>query len=1110
MPSFPRSLRVSSLAFAFLCLPLGSASAADPFEDQVLPFLKTYCVQCHNPKKASAELDLSRYATAAKAVEDFRQWEHVLSFVKKEEMPPAKAKQPTPELRAQILKAVEEMLTKEARKIAGDPGVVPPRRLTNAEFDYSIHDLTGVDIRPTASFPVDPASGEGFTNTGEALTMSPALFKKVYAAAQHVAEHALLTTEGLRFAPYPVVAFADRQKYYEQAILRFYDDHKVDYEACLTALWTYRHRPETQKRIQVEAWAKERNLSPKYLRALHDALQGDVDDYYLGWLRRRWDSVPGPKAGVDANVPGETASALRSLAADIRSLSLRLCPAETPAIIANAGNSPVDHLERRRRMAASRDAFDVKSFGRQRYRCEIADVGKLATVKLVVTVAPVGGAEADGIVVIQGAFGTGNPDAANTFAEAKKKNWTLRGLLADHAPDRLKTLPFGPQPGAKSVAADALAVKAPGTVEIEIPAAAFKTKGNVHFFADCQLVGSTRGVVDLRIAGGTAATAAPRPEPPLIDAAHAIAKEAQASGEAFCRLFPNRFYFVDDPRGVSAGFHLIEGYFRDDQPLCKWVLSEADNKELDRLWKELRFVTDIWHKMLRGFVFFERSERNILQHPDFDSVREEDPELTKDEPLSKFKAIYLRRTGVKAVGEELAKHPTSIFFEDIRAGLKDRADTLAKTEPQFLKDIEDFARRAYRRPLTESELAKLRTFFREVREHKEHGLEQAVQASIVRILVSPHFCYRAEVAPEGKTVAPLPDLALASRLSYFVWGSVPDEELLAVAAAGKLRDDAVLRAQTRRMLKDPKASRFALEFFGQWLGYRDFLKQEAVNRQAFPTFDDGLRLAMFEEPTRLATYVLRENLPLTELLESDTTFVNKKLAQHYGLPFAGKPDAWEKVDGLRKQGRGGILGMAVFLTKNSQPQRTSPVKRGFWVVHKVLGEHIPAPPADVAALPAKETDTQGKTIRQLLVLHTEDVRCARCHVRFDFVGLTMEGFDPIGRSRTKDLAGRPIDNAVVLPSGKEVRGVPEFSRYLASDRKQEFAKTLSQKLLGYALGRSVQLSDHALLERMQSELDAHDFRPQTFIETVVLSPQFRNQRCRDFATASFMTKGNGP
>ena len=1096
----------SCLLVASLVLSVSSANAADPYQDRVLPFLKTYCVQCHNAKKASAELDLTRYPSAAAILADFRQWEHVVAFVKKEEMPPAKAKQPTVEERAEILKTLEKMLLGEARKLAGDPGVVPPRRLTNAEYDNTIHDLTGVDIRPTASFPLDPASGEGFNNTGEALAMSPALLKKYYSAAQHIADHALLTTQGLKFAPHPVVTFADRNKLLEQAIIQFYSDHNVDYEKYLTALWQYKHRPATDAKTSLGEIATSRKLSLSYLTKLWETLEGpSADVAYLRLVREQWNAIP-PADGSKGEVPGKSAAAIQSLASTIRTMSQRLCVPETPPIVSNAGNGPVDHLERRRRTAASRDEFNFKALERQRYSLEFPNVTDKSSATLVIRIGDFGDAKADGLVVLDGWFSTNSNLANASFNDAKKRKLTLRAILAKHAPEQLKTLAFGSHPHGKPIDADSLVVKAPATLEITLPSDELGGK-NVVFVADARLEKSSHGIVGLRLERSVKDIAGRMPSP-VIEPGHANAAKLQASGEAFCRLFPNRFFFVDDTRGLSAGFHLIEGFFRDDQPLCKLVLSESEKKQLDGLWTELLFCTDIWHKMLRGFVFFERSERNFLKHVDFDWVKEEDPLLLEDGHLLKFKQVYLARSNVKLTGEALAKHPIDIFFEDIRAGLKHRRETLKKNEAVYLKDIEAFAERAYRRPLADVELEKLRKFYNGVCARPEHGVEQAVQTSIVRILMSPHFCYRFESAPPGDTVAAVSDLNLASRLSYFLWAGSPDEELMSLARAGKLKDEKTLREQTRRMLKDPKVSRFALEFFGQWFGYREFLKQESVNREVFKSFDDGLRQAMFEEPTRLATHVLQNDEPITELLSSDHTFVNKKLADHYGLQIANKGE-WERVSGLHKQGRAGVLGMAVFLTKNSQPQRTSPVKRGFWVVHKLLGEHIPAPPADVATLPAKETDTQGKTIRQLLALHTDDVRCARCHVRFDPVGLAMEGFDPIGRARSKDLAGRPIDNLVRLPSGKEAHGVPEFAKHLIAERKHDFEKTLGQKLLGYALGRSLQLSDQPLLEAMQASLGANEDRLGAVFETIVCSPQFRNQRCRDFSVASFANQAKG-
>jgi hypothetical protein len=1050
--------------------------AADPFTDTAVPFLTEYCVNCHNAKKAAADLDLTKYPTADKAIADFRQWEHVVLFVKREEMPPAKSKQPAAAKRAEVIAILEKMLLAEAKKSAGDPGLVPPRRLTNAEYDNTIRDLTGADVRAAKAFPVDPASGEGFNNTGEALTMSPSLFKSYFAAAELVSNHAMLTTEGLRFAPHQAATFADRQKYWESAIIDFYAKHDPDYEKYFTLLYRWKRFGE-EKITTLEGRAKAAGLSPKYAKLLLDALESNEPDAFaMKGLRKAWRALPAPPADASAQI--------RILAASVKNLAKELATKEYGAIGADAGNGPVMHLERRRQTAAGRDQFDKNRIGAQRLTWSFNNASEKPTIKLVIRIEGAFDQPADGDITFNGTFST------DRMTTSGKKQWSLRDVLLEFVPEQIEKL--------TRAGGDRFSLKAPATVELEIPTKAFgfKEKGSLRFESDASLANSTIGAVMIKVSDG-----AKIPGVVLLDPKQAA--EFQASAAAFCKLFPNRFVFVEPTRGISAGFHLIEGFFRDDQPLVKLVLSDAENRELDQLWKELVFVTGITEKMLRGFVFFERSERNFMKHADFDPFREEDPFLTTDEVLARFQETYLKRSNVKLTGDELAKHPITIFFTDIRNGLKDRAALLAKNEPLYLKDLFSFAERAWRRPLTDAERAKLEAFYTAACRDKDHGIEAAVRASIVRILVSPHFCMHLAAAPAGDSVAALPDLALASRLSYFIWAGPPDEELLVLAKAGKLRDERTLREQIRRMTKDPKVSRFALEFFGQWLGYRDFLTQESVNRMVFPQFDDALKAAMFEEPTRLIAHLIQNDKPILDLLNGDATLVNAKLAKHYGLPFNGTPEEWRLITGLRATGRGGVLGMGVFLTKNSQPQRTSPVKRGFWVVHKVLGEHIPPPPPDVAVLPAKESDTNGKTIRELLKLHVSDEKCARCHVRFDPVGLAMEGFDPIGRARTKDLAGRPVDNVVSLADGKTSKGVPEFADTLAKTRKAEFTRTLCHKFLGYALGRSLQLSDQPLLDEMQATLEKSDYKMSAIIELVATSPQFLNQRAREFNIEKF-------
>ena len=932
---------------------------------------------------------------------------------------------------------------------------------------------------------------------------------------QQVADHVLLTTTGFEFAPFPVVTFSDKQKFYEQAILRFYEQHKIDYATYLIVAWAYRYRPASQRDVTIETWAVNNKVSPKYLRSLWSILQNDAssDGFYVQWLRQSWDALPGPTDPTRTDAGAETRRAIQTLAGDIQRLSKMLCLPETQAIVSDAGNAPITHIDRRKKTAAGRDKFNPALVEQptQRLQWELKNKPNKSAAKLILSVSKVGVDREPGYVILnQLNFSSSAPDRYNPMDA--RKNLSLRNFLTNSKPEQLKRLNFGVHPLGHKIDPDSLVLQVPSEIEIEISQDALKDPRTHRFYAEASVDEKNS---KLRIAKIGLFNQKPKDDALpgnvlLFAAGNPVDKQLAKSCEAFCKLFPNRFYFVDETRGISAGFHLIEGYFRDDQPLCNSVLSPEEKRELDRLWDELYFSTQILDKMLHGFVFFEREERGFLKHPDFNSIREEDPDLGKEENLLRFEQIYLNRSNVTATGADLEKHPIHAFFEDIRQGLKRRALELKQAEPAYIRHLQDFARGAYRRPLTEKENQQLLDFYHSVARQEEYGIEGAVRASILRILVSPHFCFRVEVPAAGKTIQPVDDLTLASRLSYFLWSSMPDQELLNLAAKGELRNEVTLRAQVRRMLKDPKVSGFALEFFGQWLQYGDFLKSESVNRQVFREFDDALKQAMFEEPTRFATGLIQTDRSVLELLRSDETYVNKRLASHYGLPFHGSVATdWEKATGLLQQGRGGFPGMAVFLTKNSQPARTSPVKRGFWVVHKLLGEHIPAPPANVAVLPAKETDGNGKTVRELLALHTESATCARCHRRFDPVGLSMEGFDAIGKSRTKDLAGRAIDNLVRLPTGEAAHGIPEFSNYLVNQRKHEFTHTLCRKFLGFALGRSLELGDKALVETMQTALEKNDYRFTSLFETVVMSPQFRTQRGKDYIPALSKTNPSG-
>jgi hypothetical protein len=586
----------------------------------------------------------------------------------------------------------------------------------------------------------------------------------------------------------------------------------------------------------------------------------------------------------------------------------------------------------------------------------------------------------------------------------------------------------------------------------------------------------------------------------------AAVKQFAAACERFCSDIPDAFVVSDrgpyfDPkqagkgRFLTAGFHLMQGYFRDDQPLYEMILTEAERRELDGLWQELNFITQVPLRQYQDFIFFERAEPpRFMFGAEFDFARSEDKDAAAPDKMRRLKELHLALAQKKGAGPD-ALTAIETYYANVEADIRWVERTRLAAEPSHLVALAKFAQRAYRRPLAASERDELLAFYRRLREKDRLPHEEALRDTLASVLVSPHFSYRFDLAPRGKGVQPLDGFSLASRLSYFLWSSMPDEELLSHAAADDLQQPEVLRAQTRRMLRDSKVRGLAVEFGGNWLDFRRFEEHNAVDRERFPSFDADLRQAMFEEPVRFLVDAFQQNRSVLELLEARHTFVNRPLAKHYGIPFpADAGDQWVRIDDAAEHGRGGLLPMAVFLTKNSPGLRTSPVKRGYWVVRRLLGEHIPAPPPTVPELPQDEAQLGELTLPQVLARHRADKNCAACHDRFDALGLAFEGFGPIGERRTLDLGGRPVQTAATFPGGSEGEGLVGLKRYLKDKRQSEFVDNLCRKLLAYGLGRGMLLSDKKQVEQMQTKLAADGYAISSLVESIVMSPQFLNRR----------------
>jgi len=401
-----------------------------------------------------------------------------------------------------------------------------------------------------------------------------------------------------------------------------------------------------------------------------------------------------------------------------------------------------------------------------------------------------------------------------------------------------------------------------------------------------------------------------------------------------------------------------------------------------------------------------------------------------------------------------------------------------------------FAARAIRRPPAKDQVDRLMRIF-ESREKEGETFESCVRTALLAAMISPSFLFRVEADRPGddpKGVRPVDDFELASRLSYFLWSTMPDDELFKLAEKGQLSDPKSLEAQVARMLKDPRASEFAENFASQWLQIR---RLETVSRDKakFPAFDDDLRRAMSREAVLFFETVLREDLSVAKLLDADFAILNEPLAKLYGIEGVSGREM-RKVD-LKDRRRGGVLTMAAVLTCNSNQTRTSPVLRGKWVLEALLGTPPPPPEPDVGE-PPETKDGKKLTLRQAMEMHRSKPKCYSCHQRMDPIGFGFENFDAIGRWRDKDEVGE-IDAKATLPDGASFNGPVEF-KDLMLKRKDEFVRTLIEKMLTYALGRGNEFCDAASIRKIHRALSMNDYRASMLILEIVKSYPFLHRR----------------
>ena len=420
-----------------------------------------------------------------------------------------------------------------------------------------------------------------------------------------------------------------------------------------------------------------------------------------------------------------------------------------------------------------------------------------------------------------------------------------------------------------------------------------------------------------------------------------------------------------------------------------------------------------------------------------------------------------------------------------------RPDTVEQEEPCAREILSTLARRAYRRPLIEEDVETLLGFYKTG--VNKGGFEEGIRRALARILVGPEFLFRIEFDPENvapDTPDPISDLELASRLSFFLWSSIPDVQLLDLAERGKLKDPVILEQEVRRLLGDWRSKALVINFGGQWLQLR-VLRSVSPDPENFPYFDDNLREAFRQETELFLESLLREDRSILDLLNADHTFVNERLARHYGIPDI-YGSHFRRVELIQEQRRG-LLGKGSILTVTSYGNRTSPVLRGKWVLENILGTPPPPPPPNIPSLVESDRDGKALSMREAMEQHRANPVCATCHNVMDPLGFAMENFDGTGTWRTID-ADAPIDPSGKLPDGTPFQGPVELQRVLIESKSEEFVNTVTEKLLTYALGRGVESYDAPAIRGIIREAAPDDYRWSSLILGIVKSTPFQMRR----------------
>jgi mono/diheme cytochrome c family protein len=1072
---YPRTALRLALAAVFCAAPVLSAAEASSAEP--LNAFKQYCFACHG-KSAMGGINLQQLTSHPSLGDNFQQWRKVAAVLEQKRMPPENMPQLGEDQRRRAVTYIRAKLSEYAQQHAGDPGRVTVRRLTSGEYLYTIRDLTGLDLKLDADFATDAAGGEGFTNFGDTQFMGDATLERYLEIAKRIADHAVIGAGPLHFYD-----DAGRSGFELSAINRIQAIYRANgfransgeggkpygldrYTKGYFAGWRYRHRAALgEPNATLEQIAAREGVPPRFARHLWDVMNDPAPTYPTSEIVTRWRNLPVPSGPGD----GKTIDAARAACTETMLATLNW-----PRWLFAAGAAAEGGQGDERALVLNDEAIVAEKS--HRYRFVARRVRGQKTARVFLSAMSANPLSKDQLLVIW-------RNAVVRFRGQDRGPLGTEQKLMDAVDEATRVrLAFGTRPDTGAIGPADFAVTA-GPASLAIDIVVPEGAAAVEFDAQAELAAGAASDAVLRcIVADKEEVAKGRPVWALLgDPASEGFKTWKKNVLDYAARLPQNSQGEPTPSDKDPIpppfnnvynqperdlYHVKLKYYRTDRFLVEKILDDDTRARLEHAWSDLLTSFD-YHDTFLGFV------------------------------AQKYKVdLHNKRIGDLAPAdiEGIPAEPRR-FAKALRAEYDAVQKAQLTAQPGHLEDCLKFAALAWRRPLAVHEKDRLRAFYTNSREvaRLDHG--KAIEALLARILVSPAFLYRFEQAAQTTGVKPLNDWELASRLSYFLWSSLPDQELRRAAAAGELSNPAKLDVQVKRMLADPKARRFATEFFGQWLGFYRFDQHRGVDAKRFPEFTDEVKSAMYDEAVTFFEHVLRRDRPVRELFLADYTFVNKSLARHYGIKKEiASTRAPELVTAADAPNRGGMLRLGAVLTATSAPLRTSPVKRGDWLLRRVLGTPTPPPPADAGSIPADEKAFEGMSIFERLESHKRNATCASCHTRIDPLGFPLEHYDAIGRWRETYSDGKPIRDNAVLYDQTPIDGINGLLGLVKSQEPQVL-RTLASKMIGYGLGRTVTPADEVLIESVVKTGGDANF--STLVAEIVKSKQFRYRRERD-------------